>query len=408
MKRAIIVVVDALGIGALPDAPEYNDLMECNTLCNVAKYNKGLDLPNFQKLGLGNIDNIEGVPPANKPLASYGKMMELSKGKDTTTGHWEIAGLILEDPFKTYPEGFPQEIIDEFIKRTGCKGILANKPASGTAIIDELGEKHAQTKYPIIYTSADSVFQIACNVDVIPLRTLYKWCETARELFNEKAKEHNVNRIIARPFESTEQGFQRISADRKDYSVPPHKPTVLDSIIEKGGRVLGIGKIEDIYLQKGISHAVHTGSNKEGIELTIKAVKSELNLDELKTESAQDNGNPCCELIFTNLVDTDMLYGHRNDAVGFANSLKEIDSYLPELMDSMQKDDLLIITADHGCDPTTPGTDHTREQVPLLVYNPELNGNDLETRKSFADIAASLSIWLDLSFNGVGSSFLSK
>ncbi len=408
MKRAIIVVIDALGVGALPDAPEYNDLMECNTLCNVAKYNNGLDLPNFQKLGLGNIDNVEGVSAADAPLASYGKMIELSKGKDTTTGHWEITGLILEDPFKTYPDGFPQEIIDEFTKRTDCKGILGNKPASGTAIIEELGEEHAATKYPIVYTSADSVFQIACNVDVISLQTLYKWCEIARELFNEKAKDHNVNRIIARPFKQTEQGYQRISADRKDYSVPPHEPTVLDSIIENGGRVLGIGKIEDIFLQKGISHAVHTGSNKEGLELTIKAIKKELNFHELKIESAKMNDNPSCELIFTNLVDTDMLYGHRNDPVGFANALKEIDSYLPELMESMQADDLLIITADHGCDPTTPGTDHTREQVPLLVYNSELKGNNLGTRKSFADVSASLSSWLGISFDGVGCSFLPK
>ncbi len=405
MKRAIIVVIDALGIGALPDAPEYNDLMECNTLCNVAKYNNGLDLPNFQKLGLGNIHNIQGVPPTDKPLASYGKMMALSKGKDTTTGHWEIAGLILEDPFQTYPEGFPQEIIDEFVERTDCKGILGNKPASGTAIIEELGKEHAKTKYPIIYTSADSVFQIACHVNVIPLKTLYKWCKAARELFNEKAKKHNVNRIIARPFYQSDQGFQRSSADRKDYSVPPYAPTVLDSVIEEGGMVLGIGKIEDIFLQKGISHAVHTGSNKEGLELTIKAIKNQLDINELKIESAQNNDNPSCELIFTNLVDTDMLYGHRNDAAGFANALKEIDSYLPELMDFMQKDDLLIITADHGCDPTTPGTDHTREQVPVLVYNPGLKGKNLGVRKSFADIAASVSTWLGISFNGIGSSF---
>lgn len=401
MKRAVIIVIDALGCGAMPDAPEYGDLMECNTLCNVAKHCKGLNLPNFKKMGLGNIDNVAGVSPVDNPIASYGKMMEVSKGKDTTTGHWEIAGLVLDKPFRTYPEGFPKEVNDEFIKRTGCGNILGNYPASGTAIIEELGDEHERTKFPIVYTSADSVYQIACNVDVISLETLYKWCEIAREILKD---EHNVSRVIARPFKKENGKFQRISADRRDYSVAPTKPTILNKIVEENGRVVGIGKIEDIFVKSGITHAVHTGSNLEGLKLTISAIKNELDLDKIAINA--NNNSADKELIFTNLVDTDMLFGHRNDPLGYGKALEEIDSYLPEILDSLSEDDLLIITADHGCDPTTPGTDHTREMVPVIVYNSKLKSQNLNTRKTFADIAVTVSEWLKIPQINNGTSLI--
>jgi phosphopentomutase len=405
MKRAIIIVIDSLGAGAMQDAPKYGDVMECNTLCNVAKANNGLNLPILQKMGLGNIDNIQGVVPKPNPIASYGKMLEVSEGKDTTTGHWEIAGLILEEPFKTYPEGFPQFILDEFIAKTNCGGILGNKPASGTAILDELGEEHIRTKFPIIYTSADSVFQIACHIDVTPLETLHKWSEIAREILNSHSKEHNVCRVIARPFEGSKGAFKRISAGRRDYSVVPDKPTILNKIEEAGGSVIGIGKIEDIFVKSGVTQAIHTGTNKEGLELTIKAIENNLSgEDHLITYKDTSNAN--ISLIFTNLVDTDMLFGHRNDAVGYAKALEEIDVYLEKILKLITKDDLLIITADHGCDPTVCGTDHTREQVPVLVYNPELSGKNLGERQTFADIAKTVSEWLNVAYDGAGESLI--
>ncbi len=405
MKRIIIVVIDSMGAGAMPDAPKYCDLPECNTLVNVAKFNKGLNLPNFEKLGLGNIDNIEGVKPNSSPLASFGKMMEISEGKDTTTGHWEIAGIILEEPFRTYPDGFPQFIIDEFIEKTGCDGILGNIPASGTAILTELGDEHIETKFPIIYTSADSVFQIACHVDVISLETLYKWCEIAREILDSHSSQHNVCRVIARPFKGKSGNYNRISSDRRDYSVPPSKPTILNKIVESGGSVIGIGKIEDIFVKSGITQAIHTGTNKEGAELLIKALENKL-ADEEHLITYKEIKNPPFELIFVNLVDTDMLFGHRNDAVGYGKAIEEIDSYLGEILPLITKDDLLIITADHGCDPTTPGTDHTREMVPVLVYNPELPASNMGLRSTFADIAKTVSVWLGVPYEGVGDSLL--
>lgn len=405
MKRAVIIVIDSMGSGAMPDAPKYGDIMECNTLVNVARYNKGLKLPNFEKLGLGNIDSIDGVKTASTPLACYGKMKEVSEGKDTTTGHWEIAGLILEEPFRTYPEGFPQFLIEEFIQKTNCGGVLGNIPASGTAIINELGDEHAGTKFPIVYTSADSVFQIACHVDVIPLETQYEWCEIARKMLDSHSRQHNVCRVIARPFEGTSGNYKRISAGRRDYSVPPNKPTILNKIEETGGSVIGIGKIEDIFVKSGITQAIHTGINKEGLELTLKALENKLDNEEhLITYKKIEN--PKYSLIFTNVVDTDMLFGHRNDAEGYGKAIEEIDSYLEKILPLITKDDLLIITADHGCDPTVPGTDHTREMVPLLVYNPELHGKDLGIRETFADIAKTISEWLNVPYDGPGISLI--
>ncbi len=395
MKRAIILVIDSMGCGAMPDCAEYNDIPECNTLCNVAKVNGGLKLPNMEKMGIGNLGNVLGVTPVEEKdsIAQYGIMREVSKGKDTTTGHWEIAGLVLDEPFRVYPYGFPCDVIDKFIEKTGCGGILGNYPASGTKIIEDLNEEHHKTKFPIVYTSADSVFQIAVDVDVIPLEELYRMCRIAREIL---VGEHNVSRVIARPYHIVDGKPTRISKDRRDYSVKPPKPTVLNDIINSGGRVVGIGKIEDIYVKSGISHAIHTGSNKEGLELTLKAVNKSLNLAEIKTADCQEP--PKFELIFTNLVDTDMLFGHRNDWKGYGKAIEEIDSFLPEIMDKMTDEDILFITADHGCDPTVPGTDHTREQVPLLVYSksPDFKAKNLGILPTFSYIADRIRSWFSI------------
>ena len=281
--------------------------------------------------------------------------------------------------------------IDKFIEKTGCGGVLGNYPASGTKIIEDLNKEHHKTKFPIIYTSADSVFQIAVDVDVIPLEELYRMCHIAREIL---VGENNVSRVIARPYHIVDGKPVRISKDRRDYSVEPPKPTVLNEILNSGGRVVGIGKIEDIYVKSGISHAVHTGSNKEGLELTLKAVEGILELDKIRIADSIEP--PKFELIFTNLVDTDMLYGHRNNWKGYGKAIEEIDSFLPEIMDKMTKDDILFITADHGCDPTVPGTDHTREQVPLLVYSKahDFKTGDLGILSSFAYIADEVRKWL--------------
>lgn len=402
MKRAVIVVIDSCGAGAMPDAKEYNDLDSCNTLGNVAKANNGLKLPTFEKMGLGNIIDVMGVAKTDAPIASHGIMSELSKGKDTTTGHWEIAGLVLEEAFKTYPQGFPAELIEKFIQETGCNGILANIPASGTAVIADFGDEHVKTKFPIIYTSADSVYQIACHVDVIPLETLYKWCEIARKLLDEK--DYNVSRVIARPFKGVSGNYTRVSADRRDYSVPPFVPTVLNNVEDAGGQVIGIGKIEDIYVKEGITHAVHTGTNKQGLDLTLQALNGTLNLDEIAIKKVSANVDK--QIIFTNLVDTDMLFGHRNDAKGYGDALVEIDAFMPEILKNISEDDILIITADHGCDPTVPGSDHTREMVPVIVYSPKITPKDLGKRQTFADIAKTVAIWLDVPYDGVGTSLI--
>lgn len=389
MIRAIVVVIDSMGCGAMPDAPEYNDFLCCNTLSNVARVKGGLKVPTLEKLGLGNIIEIEGVNRNPEHIGQYAIMGEKSKGKDTTTGHWEMMGLILDEPFLTFPNGFDKEIIDAFIERTGCKGILGNYPASGTKIIEDFQEEHAKTKFPIVYTSADSVFQIAVDINVIPLETLYEYCKIARLLLDEKS---NVSRVIARPYKMVEGKPTRISESRRDYSVVPFKKTLCNEIVENNGLVLGIGKIEDIFVGSGISHAVHTGSNKEGLELTLKAVENSLNLKKLEiSESAEI---PDKYFIFTNLVDTDMLYGHRNDPIGYAKAIEEIDLYIEKILQSLQDDDLLIITADHGCDPTVEGTDHTREYVPLIVYHKNIEPKNLGMQDSFTYVATLVKDWL--------------
>lgn len=391
MKRAIIMVIDSMGIGAMPDCEEFGDIKECNTLRNVCAFNKGLDVPSLELLGLGNIQDFEGINKTATPIGQYGTLQEKSKGKDTTTGHWEIAGLISEKPFATFPQGFPKELVDKFIEETGCKGILANIPASGTAIIEQLNDEHHKTGFPIVYTSADSVFQIALDTDMIPLKTLYKWCEIARKILDEG--KYNVARVIARPYKIIDGKPTRISKDRRDYSMAPFGKTVLDKVKDAGAKVIGIGKIEDIFEKAGITHAIHTGSNKEGLELTIKAIDGSLDLDKIKypTTNITDNDR---EIIFTNLVDTDMLFGHRNNAEGYGKAIEEIDEYLEKILPLIGEDDLLIITADHGCDPTVPGTDHTREQVPVLYYSRGIEPKDLGVTKGFDSIAKRVSDWL--------------
>ena len=371
MTRAIIMVIDSMGIGAMPDCREFNDVPECNTLKHVCEFNKGLNVPNLEKMGLGNIQDFDGIKKIEKPIATYATLVEKSKGKDTTTGHWEIAGIVLDRAFSTFPNGFPQELIDKFIKETNCGGILANCPASGTAIIEKLNDEHHATKFPIIYTSADSVFQIAVDTDLIPLETLYKWCEIARKILTED--DYYVSRVIARPYKVIDGKPTRISKDRRDYSIEPIAPTLLNEVKEDGGKVIGIGKIEDIFSKSGITHAIHTGSNKEGLELTLKAIKEELPLEEIAYEKGLKYSDK--EIIFTNLVDTDMLFGHRNDPAGYGKAIEEIDTYLTPILEALKEDDMLIITADHGCDPCVDGTDHTREKVPCIIYSKSLPSN---------------------------------
>lgn len=390
MSRAIVMVIDSCGIGAMPDCREFNDIPECNTLRNVCAFNHGLNVPNLTKLGLGNIQDFEGIAKNSDAIGQYGTMKEKSKGKDTTTGHWELAGLVSEKPFATFPDGFPDELIEKFIEETGCGGILANCPASGTAIIEQLNDEHHETKFPIVYTSADSVFQIALDTDLIPLTTLYNWCETARKILDEGG--YNVSRVIARPYKIIDGKPTRISKDRRDYSMVPSR-TLLNDIKDRGMKVVAIGKIEDIFSKSGITHAIHTGSNKEGLELTLKAIKEELPLESIAYPDYKDSGSENY-LIFTNLVDTDMLYGHRNNAKGYGEAIEEIDRYLTDILGQLKEDDLLIITADHGCDPTVPGTDHTREYVPLLVYGKHIEPKDLGLIDGFDYVAKLIKDWI--------------
>ena len=391
MSRAIIMVIDSMGIGAMPDCRDFGDIPECNTLKHVCEFNNGLSVPNLEKMGLGNIQDFMGIKKEENPIATYATLVEKSKGKDTTTGHWEMTGIVLDRPFATFPNGFPPEIIDKFVSETNCGGVLANRPASGTAIIAELNDEHHATKFPIVYTSADSVFQIAVDTDLIPLETLYEWCRIARKILTDG--NYYVSRVIARPYKIIDGKPTRISKDRRDYSIEPVAPTVLNEIKDNGGKVVGIGKIEDIFSKYGITHAIHTGSNKEGLELTLKAVKRELPLEDIAYEKDKNYNDK--ELIFTNLVDTDMLYGHRNDAKGYGNAIEEIDTYLKPIMDAMSDDDLLFVTADHGCDPTVEGTDHTREKVPVLIYSKSLpSKGNLGEIIGFDMIAQQVKNWL--------------
>jgi phosphopentomutase len=407
-RRAIVLVIDGCGIGASPDAASFGDSAICNTLANTARHVGGLHLPNLERLGLGKVSPIDGIASNKSSNGLYGKLRERSNGKDTQTGHWEMMGVVSTKAFPTYPDGFPPEVISEFIEKTGCKNILCNKPASGTTILEELGEEHARTGYPIVYTSGDSVFQIATNVEVTPLDTLYKWCEIAREMLQGP---HRVGRVIARPFKGAKGAYKRLSGERRDYAVPPPEPTLLDRVKDSQRGVLGIGKIEDIFVGNGLTHAKHTGSNLEGLELTLQSIQNKLELEKLLVHGATPKANDDVQLIFTNLVDTDSLYGHRRDVSGYGTALLEIDEWVGRILENMQDEDLLLISSDHGNDPTAPGTDHTREFVPLLGYSPVLakkssqEGN-IGERDGFVDIAASLADWLGVSWSGAGKSIV--
>lgn len=362
-RRVVWVVLDSVGIGEMPDAVAYGDAGS-DTLGNIARQ-RVLHLPNLCALGLANIRPLAHLQPAEAPLASYGRCALASPGKDTTTGHWEMAGIHLDKPLPLYPHGFPREVMDEFERRIG-RGALGNIPASGTEIIKQLGEEHVRTGSPIVYTSADSVFQVAAHEDVIPLWELYKICETAREILRGP---HEVGRVIARPFTGTPGAFTR-TTNRKDFAAPPPKGMLLDQLEDRGVAVHSVGKIFDVFLGRGIREYDKTKTNADGMEKTLGA------MDDTKAG-----------LIFVNLVDFDMLYGHRNDVDGYARALEAADAWLPDLLAKMALGDLLILTADHGCDPTTPSTDHSREFVPLLAFAPGARrGVDLGTRATLSDI----------------------
>ncbi|HWR38063.1 MAG TPA: phosphopentomutase [Patescibacteria group bacterium] len=391
-KRILVIILDSVGIGELPDAGEFGD-SGANTLGNIARYNGGLRVPAMEAMGLGCIAPLEGVRAVSDPIAMHGKMAELSRGKDTTSGHWEMAGCPVFTPFPVYSQGFPPEVISAFTQYSGLK-VLGNKAASGTEIIAELGEEHMRTAYPIVYTSADSVFQIAAHEGVIPLTRLYELCRIAREQVC--IGEHAVGRIIARPFIGEPGHFTR-TANRHDYSVPPPSPTVLEQLTDAGHLVTGIGKISDIFATRGVGRSFSTRSNQHGMDIVLDLVRHD-----------RTNG-----LVMANLVEFDSSYGHRNDVDGYARALEEFDSQLAVLLPHLQMSDLLIITADHGCDPTFPGTDHTREYVPLMAYTPgwqknKKTGCTLGVRTSFADLGATLAENFAVAPLKYGTSFLDQ
>ncbi|HUR80485.1 MAG TPA: phosphopentomutase [Thermoanaerobaculia bacterium] len=384
-NRAIVIVCDSLGVGELPDAAEFGD-EGSNTLGHVLD-SQHPTLPTLTRLGL--LHTLPTPATIENPSAAYGRMAEVSAGKDTTTGHWEMMGLIVEDPFRTYPNGFPREIIEEYERRIGRK-TLGNKAASGTVILDELGEEHMRTGAPIVYTSADSVFQVAAHEEVIPVEELWRICAEARELMR---GEHNIGRIIARPFVGTGAGHFKRTANRKDFSVRPTGETVVERAHKAGREVIGLGKIADIFDRVGISQEIRTESNSDGMSKTMDLVR-------------QSNA----DFIFTNLVDFDSKYGHRNDPIGYAKALETFDGELAALLGSLRENDLVFITADHGCDPTDVSTDHTREYVPLVIAGPRVRGaRPLGTRSTFADLGATIADLLELPKQGLtGTSVLGE
>ncbi len=384
-KRVVLIVLDSVGIGELPDADKYGD-KGTNTLGHIAEKYPILQIPNLIELGLGQIDLNNPIGKTENPQAAFGKAAEVSSGKDTTTGHWEIAGIILEKPFPIFTEnGFPKEFIETFEKAIGTK-TLGNISASGTAIIDELGDEHIATGHPIVYTSADSVFQIAMHEGIIPIERQYEICKIAREML---VGEFEVGRVIARPFEGKSGNYKR-TGRRKDYAILPPE-TVLDVLKAEEKDVYAIGKINDIFAEKGISRYKKTATNLEGIEDTIEAIK-----------------NPNESFVFTNLVDFDMLFGHRRDVIGYAKCLEEFDRFLPEILNNLHENDLLIITADHGNDPTHLGSDHTREYIPILNIGKNIKkGVNIGIRNSFADIAATIAEYLEVDYKTQGKSYLS-
>lgn len=375
-----------MGIGELPDAHRYGD-EGSNTLANTANAVGGLNLPHLQALGLGNIHPVNGVPPARHPGASFGKMTEVSSGKDSTTGHWELSGLVLEKDFPTFPGGFPEGLLKRFLDVTASRGFLGNVAASGTAIIQQLGADHIRTGFPIVYTSADSVFQIAAHEDVIPVPDLYEICQKTRDAVC--SDEFAVGRVIARPFVGGNGKFTR-TANRKDFSLQPPADTVLDLLFKAGIPTIGIGKVDDLFAGRGLSEKLHTVSNADGIALT------------LEHSTRIEKG-----LVLTNLVDFDTLYGHRNDPQGFARCLQEFDGVVPDLLATLEEGDLCIITADHGNDPVTPSTDHSREYVPLLCWTKTREqGTALGTRSTFADVGKTIATYFGVANTLSGTSFL--
>jgi phosphopentomutase len=386
-ERICLIVLDSVGIGELPDADRFGDVGS-HTLGHIAEQVSGLTLPNLQKLGLGNIAPLTGIPAAQEPQAYYGKMAEVSVGKDTMTGHWELMGLKVTIPFNVYPEGFPAKLVDQFEQETGRKAI-GNKPASGTEILDELGEEQMKTGAWIVYTSADSVFQLAAHEDIIPLEELYRACEIARRLTLQD--EFAVGRVIARPYKGQPGAFARTS-NRHDYAVSPPAPTVMNHLKDQGLDVVAVGKINDIFTGEGVTKAIHTKSNQDGIDKTIEVLSSKFT-----------------GLAFTNLVDFDSLYGHRRDPDGYGRCLQEFDDRLPEIIEGISGKDLLILTADHGNDPVHSGTDHTREYVPILLFSPSLrSGASIGVRATFADLGATIADNFNVASTGNGVSFLKQ
>lgn len=388
LNRAIVIVLDGCGIGEAPDTAAYGD-SGSNTIVNTARAVGGLKCPNLGRFGLGYLDDILGMPRDPAPIGCFGKMQERAAGKDSTSGHWELMGVTLSQPLPVYPTGFGPHILNPFIARTG-RGVIGNKPASGTAIIDELGEEQLKTGAWIVYTSADSVFQIAAHEELIPVDALYNACRIAREIL---IGPDAVGRVIARPYVGTPGAFTRTHR-RRDFSLEPTGVTVLDRLFRAGIPTVGIGKIDDLFAGRGIMHKVHTENNPDGMAKLLEAL------------AAHPSG-----FIFTNLVEFDMVWGHRNDPVGFAKGLADFDSWLPSLLSSMRESDALFIVADHGIDPTTPSTDHSRELIPLLVYGPALRkGVNLGTRSTYADLAATLAEMFNLPDTAIdrvnGTSFL--
>lgn len=380
-KRIFLIVLDSVGIGEMPDAGIYGD--EGSNTLKACYMQEGFKAPELKKSGLFNIDGIDYDEGVASPDGAYGRLSEASKGKDTTTGHWEIAGIISEKPFPTYPDGFPEDVLKKFSEATG-RGVLCNKPYSGTQVIEDYGREHLETGKLIVYTSADSVFQIAAHEDKVPLKELYECCEKAREILQD---EHAVGRVIARPFSGEYPDFRR-TPNRHDYSLLPPKDTLIDALAEKGFDVIPIGKIYDIFAGKGFGESHPTKSNSHGMELTAEYQKKDFN-----------------GLCFTNLVDFDMMYGHRNDAAGYAKALTEFDEWLTGFKNNMKKGDILFITADHGCDPVTESTDHSREYVPLIVYGEGILSVNLGTRKTFADIGKTIADLFDVECDISGESF---
>lgn len=386
-QRIHLIVLDSVGIGEAPDAEQFGDA-GCDTLGHIAEAVDGLNMPNMEALGLGNIREIKGVQKVSRPKAYYGKMQEASAGKDTMTGHWEIMGLRVDKPFKVYPNGFPKELIRQLEEKTGRK-VIGNKPASGTAIIEELGKEHMETGAIIVYTSADPVLQIAAHEEIVPLEELYKICEIARELTLKP--EFLVGRVIARPFVGTPGNFVR-TANRHDYAIKPYGRTTMNELKDHGFDVIALGKISDIYSGEGVTEAIRTKNNMDGMDKLVEVVKKDFH-----------------GLSFLNLVDFDAMYGHRRDPIGYGKALEEFDERIPEVLDVLKEDDLLIITADHGNDPTFKGTDHTREYVPLLVYSKRFKeGRNLGLRKTYSDIAATIAENFGVPAPAYGTSFLSN